>query len=188
MSRTTMFVPRRGGVIRLTVPKAEAPILDGLLEQLSELVAPEHPADPDPLAALLEIGTATKTPDDPVLARLFPDAYADDPEAAGEFRRYTEIGLRDQKYQRAVLARATLAEASRGRDLSEAETMAWLGALNDLRLALGTRLGVTEDDPEQFANLTEDDPAWTSHLVYNWLGGLQELLVHCLSGALDGAD
>ena len=188
MARTTVFVPRKGGGVRLTVPAGEAPILDGLLEQLADLVAPEQPADPDPLVAMLGIGTATTAPDDPVLARLFPDAYSDDAEAAGEFRRYTEIGLRDQKYQRAVLARATLAGAARGRDLSEAETMAWLGALNDLRLALGTRLGVTEDDPEQFADLPEDDPAWVSHFVYDWLGGLQELLVRCLSGALDAAD
>ena len=83
---------------------------------------------------------------------------------------------------------ASVMSQSPSRMCCEAETMAWLGALNDLRLALGTRLGVSEDDPEQFANLTEDDPSWTSHLVYNWLGGLQELLVHCLSGALDAAD
>ncbi len=192
MARTTMFLPRPDGGIRLVVPASEAPMLAGLLDQLAELVAPQQPTDPDPLVAMLGIGTATEVPDDPVLARLFPNAYPDDPEAAGEFRRYTEIGLRDQKYQRAVLARATLADtdshSDSARDLTEAETLAWLGSLNDIRLALGTRLGVTDDDPDQFEDLTDDDPAWVSHFVYDWLGGLQELLVRCLSGALDDAD
>lgn len=188
MGPTTMFVPSSGGGVRLVVAESEADVLDDLLGQLAELVAPEPSQDADPLAAMVGIGTATTTPTDPVLARLFPDAYVDDPDAAGEFRRYTENGLRDRKLAGAVLARATLADAVGGRDLTLDETMAWLGALNDLRLALGTRLGVTDDDHEPPEGLDPEDPSWVSHLVYHWLGGLQELLVHCLSGGPDVAD
>ncbi|HEY5032465.1 MAG TPA: DUF2017 family protein, partial [Actinomycetes bacterium] len=104
----TRFRRKRSGVVALTVHPDEALVLAGLLQQLADLVAPEESADADPLAALVDIGTTTEAPDDPVLARLFPDAYADDPEAAGEFRRYTENSLRERKHAGALRALATL--------------------------------------------------------------------------------
>jgi hypothetical protein len=120
-------------------------------------------------------------PDDPVLARLLPDAYSDNPEASGEFRRYTEPSLRSGKAAAARTVLATL-PASGGRvRLSEPEAQAWLRALNDVRLALGTRLGVTDDFDEQVADMGADDPRSPYVGVYQWLAYLQESLVQALS-------
>jgi hypothetical protein len=175
----TRFRRRRGRVV-LTVDEGEAPVLAGLLRQLAELVAPDSPADDDPLAAMVGIGTATSAPQDPVLARLFPDAYPDDPEAAGDFRRYTETGLREAKQAAALAALGTLDSPGQDTVLSTDQALAWLTALNDLRLALGTRLAVEEDWSRQYQRLDEDDPARFWLGVYDWLSHLQEQLVRSL--------
>jgi hypothetical protein len=180
---TTRFRRKRGGrgaTVVLTVHVLEAPVLRGLLTELADLVAPEASTDPDPLAAMVGIGTATRPPEDPVLARLFPDAYGQDPEAAGEFRRYTETGLREAKQAAARLALATLDSPGEDRPLSTEESLAWLTALNDLRLALGTRLDVSEDWVHEYRELPEDDPTRFWLEVYDWLSHLQETLVGCL--------
>jgi Domain of unknown function (DUF2017) len=176
---STRFRRKRGAVV-LRVDELEAPVLAGLLEQLAELVAPEVQADADPLAAMVGIGTTTQASDDPVLARLFPDAYPDDDEAAGEFRRYTETGLRERKHAAALAALGTLAEPGADRVLTTDEALAWLTALNDLRLALGTRLDVTEDWAQQYAQIPDGDPTRFWFGVYDWLSHLQETLVGCL--------
>jgi hypothetical protein len=62
--------------------------------------------------------------------------------------------------------------------LSEEQADAWLSALNDVRLAMGTALDVTEDMPEE---LPEEDPR-SSHLgVYHWLTWVQESLIRAVS-------
>ena len=138
---------------------------------------------PDDLAALeamLYPPGAVQTPEDPVLARLLPDAYSDDPEAAGEFRKYTEPALRSAKYEVAKQLLDTLPEAGGRIQLSNDEALAWLKALNDVRLALGVRLGVTEEFEQEWAKLKPDDPQWTAYEVYAWLGAVQESLVQAL--------
>lgn len=167
-------------MVTMVVPADEAAVLRGLLEQLAEMVTPAEPLDDDPLAMMVGIGSQTSTPEDPVLARLFPDAYRDDEEKSLEFRRYTEHGLREAKHANARTALATLAAPGTEHPLTDDEVQAWLGSLNDLRLALGTRLDVTEDWHEQAAALDPDDPALAMLSVYDWLSVLQELLVRCL--------
>ena len=55
--------------------------------------------------------------------------------------------------------------------------MCWLTALNDVRLALGAMLGISEDTPDQ---LPPDRPH-AAHLdVYHWLTVIQELLVEAM--------
>jgi len=120
-------------------------------------------------------------PDDPALARLLPDAYRDDPDAASEFRRYTEKDLRAGKVAAAKTVLATLPEGGGRISLSETEAQVWLRALNDIRLALGVRLGVTEDVMEEMARMSHDDPRFGVLAVYDWLSGTQESLVHALS-------
>lgn len=176
------FVHRRNR-IALVLHPAEAEILAGLLGQLLDLVVPAEPLDDDPLSALIGIGSTTEPPQDPVLARLFPDAYGDDLEASGEFRRYTEPELRERKRIQAETALATLgpsADGDQGFALTDEEAQAWLLALNDLRLALGTRLGVTE---EVLAEPLPDegDPSRPLLEVYDWLTWLQGGLVEALS-------
>jgi hypothetical protein len=183
----------RGGGARAWLAAAEASLLRNLVGQIMTLVEPgasdpqtsapetSDPSRPDDLAALEEMlypPGAAQTPEDPVLARLLPDAYSDDPEAAGEFRKYTEPALRSAKYEVAKQVLDTLPEAG-GR--SHDEALSWLKALNDVRLALGVRLGVTEEFEEDWAKLKPDDPQWTAYEVYAWLGAVQESLVQALA-------
>jgi hypothetical protein len=135
----------------------------------------------DDLAAMVGLSDHEELPDDPVLARLLPDAYRDDPEASGEFRRYTEQGLRSGKIAAARTVLATLPQGGGRIRLSEPEAQAWLRALNDVRLALGTRLGVTDDFDEQVTDMEPGDPRSAYVGVYQWLAFLQETLVHALS-------
>ncbi|MGH3387213.1 MAG: DUF2017 domain-containing protein, partial [Nocardioidaceae bacterium] len=137
-------------------------------------------------------------PEDPVLARLLPDAYREDVEAAGEFRRFTERGLRDQKASNGLVVLETLRAAGLPDEVADAESesvpgdtvevdlshdavQAWLRSLTDVRLALATRLGVEDDDEDEWAALDEDDPRSYLHDVYDWLGYVQESLVRAAS-------
>jgi Domain of unknown function (DUF2017) len=141
----------------------------------------DGPVGPDDLAAMMGLTDNAKLPEDPVLARLLPDAYNEDPEASGEFRRYTEQGLRSGKVAAARTVLATLPPGGGRVRLSEAEAQAWLRALNDVRLALGVRLEVTDDFDERVEDIGHDDPRSAYIEVYQWLAFLQETLVRALS-------
>lgn len=162
--------------------KPEAAIIRDLVGQVVELVVADIPAvDTDELAAMVGISDSTEVPDDPVLARLLPDGYRDDPEAAQDFRRFTESGLRSAKVESAQMLLDTL-PASGGRvRLSSDQAEAWLRSLNDVRLALGVRLGVTDDFDGLNSDVGPDDPRYAYVQVYQWLAFLQESLVSALS-------
>jgi hypothetical protein len=130
-----------------------------------------------------ELGLTSETgpPDDPALARLLPDAYREDPQAAGEFRRYTERDLRDGKAAAARTILETLPEHGGRVTLSEDQAQTWLRALNDIRLALGVRLGVTEEVHEELAQMDPADPRYGPLTIYDWLTEVQESLVVALS-------
>src|SRR5215217_2126731 len=96
---------RRSGRIIATFSGFEADLLRSLASQLVELLRNEAAVPhehADPLEEMLRFDGPTTEPEDPVLARLFPTAYADDEEAAAEFRRFTESTLRDGKAAGAV--------------------------------------------------------------------------------------
>ncbi len=118
---------------------------------------------------------STTAPTDPALARLFPDGYTDDPEASADFRRYTETGLRDAKRAAARTALESIGEPGQRHVLDLETAQAWLRALNDTRLVLGERLGVTEDLDELIASLEEDDPRLGMFWVYDRLTYLQDV-------------
>jgi len=179
----------RGGGARAWLAAAEASLLRSLVGQVMSLVEPDNPEGPgvgeDPELAALEAMVhgpgADKPPEDPVLARLLPDGYRDDPEAAGEFRKYTEPALRSAKHQAAQEMLDTLPEDGGRIRLTQDQALSWLKALNDVRLALGVRLGVTEEFEEQWGRLKPDDPQWSAFEVYAWLGAVQESLVQALN-------
>jgi hypothetical protein len=134
----------------------------------------------DDVAALLGHPGSATPPDDPVLARLLPDAYRDDTEAAGEFRRFTEQDLRSGKLAAARTVLDTLPEQGGKVELSEQDGQIWLRALNDVRLALGVRLEITEDTAQRTQDLDPADPRSAYMWVYDWLTYLQETLVRAL--------
>lgn len=180
------FRPTRGGGVRAGLAPAEASLLRSLVSQVMTLIAPDGPpaGQPDDLLAWDAEFTGAdqpQTPDDPVLARLLPDGYRDDPDAAGEFRKYTESSLRSAKQQAAQEMLDTLPETGGKIQLTHDQAHAWLKALNDVRLALGVRLGVTEEFEEQWGRLRADDPQWAAYEVYAWLGAVQESLVQALA-------
>jgi hypothetical protein len=169
---------------------AQAAIIRSLVGQIAELVGDDMPAaqdadplpgSPDDLVAQLGLSRSTELPDDPVLARLLPDAYRDDPQASEEFRRYTEQDLRSGKVAAARTVLATLPPAGGRVRLSEPEAQAWLRALNDVRLALSVRLEVTEEFDAEVAEIAADDPRSAYVWVYQWLAYLQDSLIGALS-------
>ncbi|MFA1540045.1 DUF2017 domain-containing protein [Actinomadura monticuli] len=168
--------------VRVRLEAEEAALLRALMEQLLALIG-DAPGGDDELAAMGIAENAT-TPDDPVLARLFPDAYRDDGEAAGEFRRYTEMGLRDGKREAAGMVLGALHDGGADIVLDEKQTQGWLRALNDVRLALGTRLDITEDWYEEAETMDARDPRAPLFATYDWLTMLQESLVRVLGEPL----
>lgn len=165
----------------------EAAIIRDLVELVVELVQPASPtAEADELAAMVGMGDGAldhkELPDDPVLARLLPDAYRDDPDAAGEFRRFTESGLRSGKVDCAQTLLDTLPADGGKVKLTSQEAEAWLRSLNDVRLVLGVRLGVTDDYDGLDSDVEVDDPRFAYLLeVYQWLADIQGSLVAALS-------
>jgi hypothetical protein len=164
----------------------EAQILINLVEQLLELLGEgdffHHYDSSDPLAQLLAMPSEIVTPDDPVLLRLLPNAYAD-PEAASDFRRYTEPQLRGAKQRNLRLVReqlTVLVDENVGGVIEEVDADIWLKAINDLRIALSIRLEINENSFETFELLPDEDPQKPVYAVYFWLGWLQESLLGLL--------
>lgn len=176
---------RKGGV-SVTFGVDESRVLRHVFGEMVELLGPPEGsdapdmADQDPLAVAVGIGTSTTAPTDPALARLFPDGYTDDPDASADFRRYTETGLRSTKLAALQTALGTIAEPGQRVTLTSEQAESWLRALNDTRLVLGERLGITEEIEDVIASLGEDDPRLSLFWVYDRLTYLQETLVQTL--------
>jgi hypothetical protein len=187
---------RRSKRIIATFTGFEADLLRSLAAQLVELLRNEAAVprdDTDPFEAMMDFSGPETEPDDPVLARLFPTAYPGDEEASAEFRRFTEGTLRDGKANAAIAIIDGLEEAGLPPELTEEglmidveleepEAETWMRSFTDLRLALATRLGVEEGDEDVWDAMPDDDPRGQAHDIYNWVGFLQETLVHALSG------
>ena len=146
-----------GGGYRVRLEREERELLRSLAEQLEEVVAS----------------------DDPAAARLSPPAYEDD-NANAEYRRLVGDGLIAGR----VATARTLARTSGADRLTDNEANAWCGAVNDLRLVLGERLGVTEDLYDD--GIDPSDPRAPDLALYAWLTWLQGELVEALSSRLPG--
>ena len=199
-----MFRPAKGGGASAWLSAGEVSLLRTLVVPVMELLHdPARPAPPPASAAATATdGPATsddlfddlekmfnetsaeppEIPADPVLARLLPDAYQDDPEAAGEFRKYTESSLREAKKYFAQTLLETLPPKGGRVKLSADQARDWLRALNDVRLMFGVRLEVTEDFEDQLTSLDPKDPRVAAFQVYGWLGEVQESLVRAIAG------
>ena len=192
------FEPEDGGAAA-SFDEVEAGLLRAYAGQMLEFIDARESAGgtaEDLIASAFSEGP-TELPEDPALARLFPDAYTDlgpDGDAAAasaEFRRYTENDLRARKRDdaRAVI-RSLEALAPEGREretlrLDADDCRHWLGALNDLRLVIASRLEITEDDDfEELLDLPDDDPRYALALTYGWLTTLQDTLVEAMMRSL----
>jgi hypothetical protein len=137
------------------------------------------------VAELVALLSDQPDPDDPAVERLFPDVYPEDPAEAAEFRRFTEADLKAAKLDQAKTVLSNLLEAGGEVRLDDEAADLWLRALTDVRLALGTRLGLT-DDTDIESELDEavlrdpTSPRVGQLSVYAYLSFLQESLVGAL--------
>lgn len=148
------------GTVRIRLEPIEADLLRALLDDLAEVVAADS----------FEEG-------DPVRERLFPAGYRDDTEASDDFRDLTESSLRAERVARARACAEDIDGA--GVIAMDAEAAdRWIRAINDLRLALGTRLQITDENhPDEIDDTHPQAQEWT---VYYWLTGLQDGIVRSL--------
>ena len=186
-------VRRRRGAVQVVLAADEASTLANLAQQVAALLADgggdgdvdaDDATPEDPLEAMVGLTSSNvEAPEDPAVRRLLPDAYKDDPEAAGEFRRLMNAELRQTKTGAlAEVSAAAMSGAGQTATLRLREEQAerWLQALTDIRLVLGTRLDVTEDPADMWERLEPDDPRGALLAVYDWLGWLQESIVRAL--------
>lgn len=178
-----------GGDLSVALSNNELHILINLVEQLLELLGERnfthHYQSDDSFARLMaasigNLESRIEQPEDPVLHRLLPNAYAD-PESAAEFRKYTESSLRLVKQTHLMYLREQLVfpvdhELPKA-DIAVTDPTQWLIAINDLRLALAVRLGIKNDSFEEYETMKDTNPQKPLFAVYFWLGGIQESLI-----------
>jgi hypothetical protein len=151
-----MKIFRRHGRLRLRLDPAERGLVSMMIDELEALLDDEGDAD------------------DAVRQRLYPTAYRDDDDAETEFRSITEESLRTLRAERIDTCRADLAGPG-DIDLGDDDAARrWIQVLNDLRLTLGTRLGITEDDEH---DIDPTDPSAQPRVVYYWLTAVQDSVV-----------
>lgn len=161
-------------IVVLEISQLEAAHLSGLVEQFLEL---------------LDDSSDVPLTSDPAVARLVPDAYRDDPEAAADFRSITqgELLQRRRSDAESVLAdvlhdgeRLSLdrldptaaAMTTMTIRLSDERASAWLRTLTAIRLVLASRLGIAHEN--------DHDPTDPRFGVYEWLGFRLEGLLQAL--------
>lgn len=159
----------------------EARVLRGLVGQIRQILAARIADSPlDELSEITGIRSGPSSPPrDRVLARLLPDFHREDHDLAGGMRSLHEPELIDAKDGVAAIVLRTCPPEGGRVKLTMPEAEAWLSALNDVRLALGTVLDVSEDMPDQ---PSPSDPRAPHLGVYHWLTFVQESLVHAVSG------
>jgi hypothetical protein len=124
-----------------------------------------------------ELATLLSGPDDhELLTRLFPLAYTDDEEKEREYQRLMRDELVASRLA-AITAVTAALDPSHAELLTEEEAIAFLQALNAVRLVLGTMLGITDDDTADEADIA-DTP---EHHLYDFLGWLLEWTVRALT-------
>ena len=141
----------RAGTYKLELPAEERTLLRTLLPQLRQLL--EAP------------------PDDPRVRRLYPTAFADDPEKEAEYQRF----MREELVASRAAAIDAVESTLDARELDEGQAMAWMSAVNSVRLVLGTLLDVSEE--LDIDGLPDDDPDIQSYALYAYLSMLLEELV-----------
>ncbi|MBO1805626.1 DUF2017 family protein [Leucobacter ruminantium] len=182
--------PPEGG-LRMVLQHDEAAMLNQLVTQLVQLLQSHSSTalDPDPLFASLEVGGSDAKPEDPALARLFPDAYEGDDES-GRFRQVTEQGILNRKLQDALEVTSALglggdpfSEADVEVELPSAALPAWARTLTALRLAIAARIGLEHESDH--ARLEADEETRGTVLVFDWLAAILDTVMRVQLADLD---
>lgn len=170
----TGLVGELRGAVAAPVAEPGAPVADAAAP-VGDPGPPALPAAPatDPAAP-----AADPAAPNPVFDRLYPPAFPDDPAAEAAFRDLVRADLEDGRRGRLALVEATLD----ARSLDDAQAAAWMGVLNDLRLVLGTQLGVTDDG--EAVPIDEDAPDAERRIMFGYLGWLLGQFVDVLETAL----
>lgn len=161
----------------------EVGVLAELVDQVRQLLAARRDDAPaDELTELTGIRTAPATrPEDPVLARLLPDFVAEDADLSGGLRVLHEPDLLAAKDAAAAAVLDSLPPGGGTVRIDPDVAGQWLAALNDLRLALGVRLELTDDEVPAAVTRDPQGPTAATYGVYRWLSYLQESLVEALA-------
>jgi len=176
---------RRFGKYSASFEPAEASLIADLVDQVRQLLADRRAQAPvDPLAQLtgMTMGPDSK-PADPAVARLLPDFHAEDAQLSSGLRVLHEPELIAAKDAAAVRLLDSLPRGGGPVRLDDEDAAAWMAALNDVRLALGVRLEITEDDTPPPGVDDPDSPQAAMYATYRWLSAVQDSLV---SAMLDG--
>ncbi|MFZ2527794.1 MAG: DUF2017 domain-containing protein [Rhodococcus sp. (in: high G+C Gram-positive bacteria)] len=180
-----------GGVkLRSEMDAHEASVLRSLVASVLGMLEERSSQIPqDDLAALTGLRTGNSTPPDtPALARLLPDFHRPDADRSdhpddqsadlnGALRSLHEPDIIDAKLAAGAVILRTVPESGGKVVLNPEQAEAWLYGLNDVRLALGTTLGIDADTPD---DLDDDDPRAPHLDVYHWLTWMQDSLVQAL--------
>jgi hypothetical protein len=181
-----------GPRFRSALDSHEAALLKNLVgSMIGMLDERESSSPPDELEQITGMKTGnSERPDNATLQRLLPDfSKPDDAAASGEgatdslnaaLRSLHEPEIIEAKRVAAQQLLDTLPDDGGRFELSEDDANAWIAAVNDIRLALGTMLDIRPGGPDRLP----DDHPMASHLdVYQWLTFLQEYLVLALMGS-----
>jgi len=177
-----------GPKLRSEMDPHEADVLRALIGSVIELLTGRAESAPhDDLAAMtgLRVGNSV-TPTDPALARLLPDFHHPDPDSPDVARADTNGALRglhepeiiDAKLAAGAIVLQTVPAQGGRIVLTPEQADAWLAALNDVRLALGAKLHIDADTPDQ---LDADDPRAPHLDVYHWLTWMQDSLIQAMA-------
>ena len=112
---------------------------------------------------------------DPVLGRLFPVAYPEDEARQAEYA----LLVREELLDSHLAALATLEETVDAQRLDEEQLLAWMRALNEVRLVLAARLEVTEEGDERPTD--PSDPRAAPFAIYDYLTWLQGEIIDALA-------
>lgn len=128
--------------------------------------------------ALESIGTLLDTPDEPMLARLRPTAYPDDPEREAGYRLLAGEELRASQQAAIAVLREVFARGT----ATDEQLWAAIRALNSVRLVAGTLLGIETEDDEPDGDIAPDDPRAGIWALYDLSGWTQHHIVQALAG------
>lgn len=166
MGEREAFTRARGGGFNLRLNAEERALVARLLDELAALLT--DPVDPS------------------MTERLFPVVHPNDQEQEAEYQRL----MRDELVASRLAGIATVqgvldgTDSGKGRGngksvtFDEAQLLAFMQALNGIRLVLGTMLDINDDDEDHPDNVLVPE-----YQLYAYLSWVLDSAVHALSGS-----